>query len=144
MLIRLMDKDELNEYYEGPCLRDGDCAIVSISCISIQSDIWGSTFHVPEEAVSDGDVTIEYAPERFYDVPLNCVSSIKVETQCSVTPVQQVLIDEHEATLRSIEFKLRCLRAYAEGAKMPDIVGFINDLLDEEQLHILGGKPYHD
>lgn len=136
MLIRLMDKDELNEYYEGPCLKNEDDAIITICGISTHSEIWGKTYHVPEEAISDGTVTIEYAPERFYDVPLNCVSSIKVETQCSVTPVQQDLIDEHEATLRSIEFKLRCLRAYAEGAKMPDMVGFINDLIEEEHLHV--------
>lgn len=136
MLVRLMNTDELNDYYEGPCVRNGDGDIVSIDCISINSGIWGKVWYVPEEAIDYGHVSIEYAPDQFYIVPLICVSSIRSETVNSVTPVQQGIIDEHEATLRNIEIKLRCLRSYAEGAKMPDMVGFINDIIEEEQLHV--------
>ncbi len=57
-----------------------------------------------------------------------------------VTPAQQELVDELEGTIRSLEVKLRCLRAFAEGKNQPDIAAMISDILAEEGMDVFEGK----
>lgn len=53
-----------------------------------------------------------------------------------VTPAQQELVDELEGTIRSLEVKLRCLKAFAEGKSQPEIAAMISDILAEEGMEV--------
>lgn len=71
-----------------------------------------------------GDNCLERQPLKMYEA----------------TPAQQELVDELEGTIRSLEVKLRCLKAFAEGKSQPDIAAMISDILAEEGMDVFEGK----
>lgn len=100
--------------------------ITSIYGAAGYSRIWGHVFEVSPSNIDGGTVKIDG-----YYIPLMFINSI-TESQ----PQDQM--DDLEIMIRSLEVKLRCLRAYAEGKSQLDISDMINDILVAEGMEVFG------